>query len=126
MLKRIRDDRIDQGLGGSPEQCEAMVSTARALVEARVDVEEVPGAILRAACGLWISYAFGLSADRFRRLEFERDRSEGEFLLPSDRLASITSKSRNRSFWTESGAGELLASYVKRGGLIARHDSRSS
>ena len=77
-----------------------------------------------AGCGS--AMRFGLSADRFRRLEFERDRSEGEFLLPSDRLASITSKSRNRSFWTESGAGELLASYVKRGGLIARHDSRSS
>ena len=123
MATRIRSDRIAQGLGGSADQVTAMLSTARALVEARVDVEKVPGAILRAAVGLWISFAFGLHPDRFRRLEFERDSSDGEPLLSSDRLVTVTSKPRNRSYWTDSGAGELLAPYVRRGGLIARHNN---
>ena len=126
MSERIRSDRIGQGLGGTADQVEAMVAAARALVEGRVEPEKVPAAILRAAVGLWTSYVFGLHPDRYRRLEFERDSSDGgEALLSSDRLVSISSHARHRSFWTECGAGELLAPYVRRGALIARH-SRSS
>lgn len=124
---RVREARIARGLGGTVEQVTAMVETARSLVEARVDPDETPGPILRAAVGLWISYVFGLSVDRFRRIEFERDSSDGgEALLSSDRIVSITSRSRHRSFWIESGAGELLAPYVRRGGLIARHTRSTS
>ena len=69
-----------------------------------------------------ISYWAGLSLDRIASLSFET--GDGEALLNSDRLVSVMSRRRRVSVFRESGAAELLAAFVRRGGLIARHEAR--